>query len=371
MKKITPLSTSVSIERITSVDFFRGLTMFLLIGESTRMFEHINEIDNGFIHFFGTQLTHHEWHGLHFWDLIQPFFMFIVGVAIPYAVANRKRKGASDRSLYLHALKRSVLLLFFGLALYTSDEDRIIFRLQNVLAQLSFTYILAFLIMRWNWIFQLGLSFALLLLTDLSYRYFTVEGFNHPWEPFQNLGAWVNNWLEGADKSSIWASINAIPTAAHTIWGVLCGKLLMSSNTASQKIKILAIAGVTGLVIGFGLDALSVTPIIKKIATSTFVFASGGWAILALALSYLIIDVKKITAGSKFFIVVGMNCIFIYLLFEVGGANILSNMFKPFISQFFIRSGALITDILISTAVWFSLWYVCYWLYNKKIFIKI
>jgi predicted acyltransferase len=365
--------TAVVKERITSVDFFRGFTMFLLIGESTRMFHHINSIDNGFFHFIGTQLTHHEWNGLHFWDLIQPFFMFIVGVAIPFAVANRKSKGASDKSLYLHAVKRSALLLFFGLALYTSDQDRVIFRLQNVLAQLSVTYLVAFLIMRKSWVFQLVFSLLLLLGTDLAYRYFPVEGFNHPWEPFQNLGSWVNNWLEGADKTSIWASLNAIPTTAHTIWGVLCGMLLMSNKTAAQKIKILVLTGISGLIIGFGLDFLSVTPIIKKIATSSFVFASGGWAILALAFSYWLIDIKKSisSSGLRFFTVVGMNCIFIYLLFEVGGSTILSEIYKPFISTFFSWTGPAFTGILISASVWASLWYVCYWLYQKKIFFKI
>lgn len=371
MEKNKPFSTAETTERITSVDFFRGFTMFLLIGESTGMFEHINEIDNGFIHFFGNQLTHHEWHGLNFWDLIQPFFMFIVGVAIPFAVANRKRKGATNRSLYIHAIKRSALLLFFGLALYTSGEDKIVFRLQNVLAQLSFTYLVAFLIMQWKWKWQFAFSLLLLLGIDLAYRFFPVAGFNQPWEPFQNLGSWVNNWLENTDKASIWASLNAISTTAHTIWGVLCGILLMSSKTAAQKTKILIIAGIGGLVVGFGLDLLSVTPIIKKIATSSFIFASGGWAILALAVSYWIIDVKKNVAGSKFFIVVGMNCIFIYLLFEVGGSRILSDIYKPFISQLFSWSGHLFTGILISVAVWASLWYICYWLYEKTIFFKI
>ncbi len=371
MEKTSPFLASAPLGRIASVDFFRGMTMFLLIGESTHIYSHINKIDNGFTQFIGTQLTHHEWHGLYFWDLVQPFFMFIVGVAIPFAVANRIRKGPGNRSLYLHALKRSVLLLFFGLALYTDNEEGIVFRLQNVLAQLSFTYLLAFLILRWNWIVQLGLSFALLLATDLAYRYFPVEGFNHPWEPFQNLGSWVNNWLEGVDKSSIWASINAFPTAAHTIWGALCGLLMMSNLTVSEKIRYLLIAGITGLIIGYGLDALSVTPIIKKIATSSFVFASGGWAILALAFSYWLIDVKKITAGSKPFIVVGMNCIFIYLIFEVGGSRILTGIYKPFISQFLGWCGNLTVEIIISSLVWASLWYLCYWLYVKKIFIKI
>src|SRR5512135_2334570 len=89
--------------RITSVDFFRGFTMFMLAGEATALYDHFMEFDNGFIRFFGTQLSHHEWNGLHFWDLIQPFFMFIVGVAIPFAVANRLKKGQTERQLTLHA----------------------------------------------------------------------------------------------------------------------------------------------------------------------------------------------------------------------------------------------------------------------------
>jgi predicted acyltransferase len=198
-----------------------------------------------------------------------------------------------------------------------------------------------------------------------------VSGFNQPWEPFQNLGSWVNNWLENTDKASIWASLNAVSTTAHTIWGVLCGKLLMESKPAAAKIKLLVIAGVTALVIGFGLDLLSVTPIIKKIATASFVFASGGWAMLALALSYWMIDVKKWTAGTWIFIAVGMNCIFIYLVFSLGGADILSRIYKPFITAFFSWTGHIFTGMLISGAVWASLWYVTYWMFQRKIFIKI
>src|SRR5512133_3649209 len=97
-------------ERVTSIDFFRGLTMFLLSGESTGMYGHLDDINSGITKFLGTQLSHHEWHGLHFWDLIQPFFMFIVGVAIPFAIANREKKGDSRQTITRHALKRSFLL---------------------------------------------------------------------------------------------------------------------------------------------------------------------------------------------------------------------------------------------------------------------
>jgi len=182
----------------------------------------------------------------------------------------------------------------------------------------------------------------------------------------------VNTKIEGTEKSSIWASLNAIPTIAHTVWGVLFGKLLMSNKTSAEKIKVMILTGVSCLAVGFSLDLLGITPIIKKIATSSFVFASGGWAILALCFSYWLIDVKKsFAAGSKTFIIVGMNCIFIYLLFEFGGADILSEVFKPIVNTFFSWTGELTTKILISLSVWASLWYVCFWMFKNKILIKI
>ncbi len=358
--------------RVASIDFFRGFTMFLLIGESTGLYGHIHSINNGITQFFGTQLSHHEWHGLHFWDLIQPFFMFIVGVAIPFAVANRQKKGDTDKAIRIHAVKRSFLLLFLGWALYCVGPGRIVFRLQDVLAQLSVTYLVAFLIKDKSFSFQLILTLVILLLTDLAYRFFPVEGFNQPWVPYQNLGAFVNNKIEGVDKTSIWASLNAIPTIAHTVWGVLCGKLLMSDKPVNQKIKYLLMAGFAGLIIGFSLDLLDITPIIKKIATSSFVFASGGWAILALTFSYWLIDVKKLfVKNSKMFVIVGMNCIFIYLFFEVGGADLIEKIFIPFTKALFTWGGEITVGIMTSLASWASMWYMCYWLYKNKLFIKI
>ena len=373
MDKITKDSVTVMTERVTSVDFFRGVTMFLLIGESTRLFGRINSIEgSGIMKFIGTQLSHHEWHGLHFWDLIQPFFMFIVGVAIPFAVANRIKKGDSHKQILHHAIKRSFLLLFLGWALYCIEPGEIGFRFQDVLAQLSVTYLVAFLIMRKSFSFQLIFTLIILLLTDLAYRFFPVDGFNLPWVAYQNLGAWVNIKIEGVDKTSIWASLNAIPTIAHTVWGVLFGQLLMSDRPARKKIQLMLIAGIAALLIGFSLDLLDITPIIKKIATSSFVFASGGWAILALCLSYWLIDVKKLfTRGSKFFIIVGMNCIFIYLFFEIGGAELVSKIFVPFTKLLFSWGGNLTVEIITSICAWGAMWYICYWLYKNRIFIKI
>jgi predicted acyltransferase len=367
-----PNADSPKAIRVNSIDFFRGLTMFLLAGESTGLYYLFRQYDSGFMQFLGTQLSHHQWHGLHFWDLIQPFFMFIVGVSIPFAVANRIKKGESNKSITLHALKRSFLLLFFGWALYCIGPGKIVWQFQNVLAQLSVTYLVAFLIRKKSYSFQILFTCVILLLIDLAYRFFPVEGFNHPWVNYENLGAWFNNKIEGVDKASEWATLNFVSTTAHTVWGVLCGKLLMSEKPVTKKIQGLLTAGVSALIIGYSLDLLNITPIIKKIATSSFVFASGGWCVLVLCLFYWLIDVKKLFAtGFDIFKIVGMNSIFIYLFFSLGTSELLNRIFIPFTKALFSWTGELTVLVITSLVVWAALWYICYWLYKNKIFIKI
>jgi len=358
--------------RINSVDFYRGLTMFLLAGESTLLYEHFQHFDSGILHFLGTQLSHHEWHGLHFWDLIQPFFMFIVGVSIPFAVANRIKKGDTIKTITRHALKRSFLLLLFGWGLYCIYAEGIVWQFQNVLAQLAVTYLVAFLIRNKSFSFQIIFTLVILLVIDLAYRFFPVEGFNNPWINHENLGAWVNIKIEGVDRSEDWATLNVVSTTAHTVWGVLCGRLLMSEKSVTKKIQTLLITGVIALIIGYSLDLFNITPIIKKIATSSFVFASGGWSILVLCLLYWLIDVKKLFAtGPNMFKIVGMNSIFIYMFFMLGGSEIFTRSLNPFTNALFSWMGPITVSIITSLIAWAALWYVCYWLYKNKLFIKI
>jgi predicted acyltransferase len=298
--------------------------------------------------------------------------MFIVGVSIPFAVANRLKKGDSKRSITLHALKRSFLLLLFGWGLYCIYADKIVWQFQNVLAQLAVTYLVAFLIRNKSFSWQLIFTLSILIVYDLAYRFFPVEGFNHPWVKLQDLGAWVNIKIEGVDRGEEWATLNVVSTTAHTVWGVLCGKLLISEKTSSKKIRYLFIAGVISLVIGYGLDLLNITPIIKKIATSAFVFASGGWCLLVLCLLYWLIDVKKyFGTGPNMFKIVGMNSIFIYMFFMLGGAEIFTRSLTPFTTALFSWIGPIAVGIITSLIVWAALWYVCYWLYKNKLFIKI
>lgn len=357
--------------RLLSLDFYRGLTMFLLIAEFSHLFTYMvsEELEGSFVYILGQQFHHVKWEGMRFWDLIQPFFMFIVGVAMPLSFAKRMSKGDSYGQLRNHAMKRAFLMLFLGWALYCIDPGKIVFRFQNVLAQLGVAYVLAFLIIRKKPIIQIGFSILLVLISEGLYRFFPVEGFTNAFVNGENFGAWFNILISGEERGGGWAMFNAIPTAAHTIWGVLAGQLLMSDTTNKKKLQILIVTGVIGLIIGYGLSPF--TPIIKKISTSTFVFASGGWSLLALALCYWVIDILKYQKGVLVFTIVGMNPLFIYLFAHVGGADLIKKIALPFSNALFGWTGELNAHIILSLVVLYFLWYICYWLYKKRIFIRI
>ena len=289
--------------RLLSLDFFRGVTMFLLVGEWTGIFNIFSnpEFNDSLIYALNNQFHHHPWNGLRFWDLVQPFFMFIVGVAIPFSVKNRIQKGSTNSQLLKHAVKRSLILLLLGWALYCIGPGRITFRFQNVLAQLSVTYLIAFLIRNKSFAWQLIFSFVLIGLTEVLYRTFPVDGFNEAFEPAKNFGAWFDLLISGELSGGHWVSFNAIPTTANTIWGVLVGKLLLQQNSPIQKLKWLVVAGLLGILVGYALDPI--TPIVKRICTSSFVIVSGGWTILTFAICYWLIDIKK----NKIFCVIFCN----------------------------------------------------------------
>jgi len=357
--------------RLVSLDFFRGVTMFMLIGESTGLYERLRDpaLKGTLLGALGWQLEHHPWNGLHCWDLVQPFFMFIVGVAMPFSIGKRWERGDSWSKTFHHALSRSSLLLFFGWALYCIGPGHLTFELWNVLAQLSFTYLVAFLMMRKPARVQLGFTFGLLVATELLYRFWPVAGFNQPFVADHGFGAWVDLAIMGKLSDGHWVVFNAVPTTAHTMWGVLAGQVLKSTRAPWQKIRMLAVAGAIGVVAGYSLNPL--TPIIKRICTSSFVIVSGGWCLLALVLSYWLIDVIGLKKWSIFFNIVGMNSLFIYLFTNTGGADWIHKIARPFTMGLFAWAGQLNAEIVTSLVVWTMLWSLCFWLYKKRIFIRI
>ncbi len=357
--------------RLLSLDAFRGFTMFLLIAEFAGLFHYLIDptFKGTFIGFLGEQLDHHPWHGLHFWDLVQPYFMFIVGVAIPFSERNRLKKGSTNKEVLRHAFVRSGIMLFLGWALYCIDPGKIVFRFQNVLSQLAVTYLVAFLLRNRSIKFQFIASLFFIALSELLYRTFWINGFDQPFVPDHNFGAYIDMLISGELSSGHWVSFNAIPTIAHTIWGVIIGKILLSKKPKNEILKIMIVAGVVGLIVGYALDP--VTPIIKRITTSSFIFVSGGWTLLTFAFFYWIIDLKGYKKWIQFAVVVGVNPLFIYLFAHVGGGNFIAHILKPFTFGLFDWMGELSANIILGMLTWFFLWYITYWLNKKKIYIRI
>lgn len=358
-------------QRLVSLDAYRGLTMFLLIAESALVYRYLIALfeEGTFGHSLMIQFTHHPWNGLRFWDLIQPFFMFIVGVAMPFSLGKRLSSGGDNSLVTRHILRRCFLLFLFGTGLHCVYSQKLVFELWNVLTQLSFTILLTYFLLQKQWKVQLGVSIGLLVLTELMYRFYNPEA---PFVKGENFGSYTDMLLMGKISGGGWVAINCIPTAVHTLWGAMCGNFLLSERDDKRKIKVFALAGVVSLVIGYALDWSSVTPIIKRISTTSFVLASGGWALLALALFYWLVDMKKVQGWTKSFIIVGMNPIFIYLF-----ANVLGAWLFGFVGIFnfgvleFLGVGEGLQKLINAFLTLGAMWYLCYFLYRKKIFFKV
>lgn len=360
-------ATTIS-NRLLSLDFLRGFIMVLLAIESTGLYDYLYEhTHNGFIE----QFTHHPWHGLHFWDLIQPAFMFMAGVAMAFSLTKQWSNGVSWSQSFIKTLKRCGWLFFWGVLDYAVRPKGLSFELWDVLTQLSFTTLVAFLIFRWNSLAQIGVCAGLLILTEVLYRFTHVPGFDQPFTDQHNFGNYVDLLLMNKINKGGWVAINCIPTAVHTIAGALTGKLLLSDNT--KKLGRILLCGTICLVIGFGLDLLNITPIIKRIATTSFTIASLGWCLWFLALSYWWVDVSGHRKHLTFFTIVGMNSVFIYLFFEIVG----SRWFNGYVTAIsngvlsWFDAGELLKVIIGAVCIFGLEWLLCYFLYKKKVFIKL
>src|SRR5690625_809619 len=199
-------------ERLLSLDFYRGLVMVLLMLESTRLYSHFIHMssEDSFLHALGTQFTHHPWHGLHLWDIIQPAFMFIAGTAMAFSLTKQTAKGRSWGQQARHALKRSWWLFFWGVLDYAVHQGSpvLTFELWDVLTQLAFTMLVAFLIFRWKPGYQILFSVGLLILTECLYRFINVPGFDQPFVDQHNFGNYIDLILMNKINSGGWVAIN-------------------------------------------------------------------------------------------------------------------------------------------------------------------
>jgi predicted acyltransferase len=367
--------TGLHHNRLVSLDLFRGITMLLLLAEGTHLYYFLNVAvpEDSIFHKITMQFYHAEWYGMHFWDLIQPYFTFIIGVAMAFSLKKRRELGESWTHTFMHILYRCTVLFILGVVLQSGYRNELVWELWNILTQLSVSILIAFLIFRSSYATQIFISISLLFITELLYRYFSIDGFDHPFVRGHNFGSYVDLLLMGKTNPDGWVAFNCIPTTAHMIWGVLTGKVLTDSGSAAREIRILGLAGLIGLISGYGIDWTGISPINKHISTGSFVLTSGGWCLVSFVFLYWLVDVKGYKRGVAFFTVVGMNPIFIYVFSRTIGRGFLNDFIPLFTKGLMARFGA--SEGLMNFTGYLTVigieWYLCYWLYKRKVIIKL
>ena len=360
--------------RIISLDFFRGCVMFLLIGEAAGVYDLLlaPELEGSILQSIGLQFQHHPWNGLRLWDLGQPFFLFISGAAMVFSYDKRLAMGGTGRQAFVHALIRSFLLFFLGWAIYRIDPVQGSAGgafLYDILPQLAVAGLLTFLVLKWPIPRQLGLALGLIAVTEFLYRIWPVPGFNEPFVPGRNFGSYVDRLILGSVSKDNWVAFNMVPAAAFTILGAIAGRLLKGPGTAVRKIRILFLAGWGGVAAGLALSYD--TPVIRRINTSSFVVLCGGLCLLSLALACWLMDVLRIRKQAVFFMAVGLNPLFIYLFAQTGGAAWLEQVVAPFSVGLFGWAGEWPAGFATALVTLGLMGALCYWLFRKRIFIRI
>lgn len=354
--------------RLVSLDAYRGLIMLLLVSHAFGLIEARTAILQSYPQWgwLTLQVDHSDWTGVTLWDLIQPAFTFMVGIAMPFAFARRISKGATFSQLFKHVAWRAFVLIVLSNVLSNFDSNRSHPQLQfiNVLCQIAFGYLLCFLITRLRFSYQVVCAFA--MLAGYWALFVLFPGPQGAFSKVGNIGAIIDLKILGYNYPGYYTTINFIGNAATILFGYWAGMLLQSPRSQSSKLKILAIAAAAGFVLGLALEPFN--PMVKRLWTVSFTFFSAGWVILMLMAFYWLIEMKQRKRWAFPMVVVGMNSIFIYSFSQVL-RGWLNNGLKVFTGDFAFMGGfgAIPQNILVLCVIW----YLCLWLYRRKIFIKI
>jgi len=372
---MTKSTTTNKAQRLLSLDFLRGLIMVaLMIGETGFFQKLYHAFSNSFTQMLSVQFEHSEWHGLTFWDVILPAFMTMAGTAMAFSYKKQQESGYTWKESFLKVLKRSFWLLFLGILIYSVRNQHLNWQLSNVLTQLAFTTLIAFSLINKPVWWQLTVTLLCLLIPEILFRTIHIPGFDQPFVEFHNFGSYINQSLGiKVDLDHKTNFINFIASGAHTTWGMMAGQLLLSNKSTKQKFIYLVSFGLVAILAGLTLDLTGITPMLKWISTSSFVLVTGGITFIVFAICYEWIDVRKNQNHLRFFTIVGMNSIFIYLFFIFIGDKWLNGYMEILCGQLLnLANVPLATGAAISCIVVFAMeWYLCYFLYKKKIFFKL
>lgn len=365
-----PLRTEPQ-KRLHSLDALRGFDMFWITGGGLLAIT-LSKLTG--INWLETQMHHVKWEGFRFEDLIFPLFMFIAGVAIPFSVKAKLEKNVPKRKLFWKVFKRMAILIVLGI-LYNGTFQRGFEngRIASVLGQIGIGYFFAAIIViyfksfrsRIIWLFGILAGFGMLQLLV------PVPGFGAGvLTPEACINGYIDQlFLPGRlhggtfDPEGIMCSLSA---TGITLMGTIAGNILRHKETSDwQKIGYLVATGI-GLII-LAVAFSSFYPIIKKCWTSTFNMLSGGISFLLLAFFYLIIDHWGFKKWAFYFRIIGMNSIFIYLFTRIIDVNRISDFFLGWLAKPLNENGELLLLIGGLTIIWLLL----YFMYKKKIFLRV
>jgi predicted acyltransferase len=386
-------------ERLLSLDAYRGAIMLLMASSGLGLAEVARQFPASSVwQFLGHHADHAEWAGCTLWDLIQPAFMFMVGVALPWSLANRRARGASFGRMLGHALWRSLVLVLLAVFLSSVGDRQTDWVFANVLAQIGlgypFLFLLAFTKPRIQWTAALGILLAYWLLfclyplppatfdwagVGIGPDWPRLSGFAAHWEKNANAAAAFDQWFLNlfprqqpfVFNSGGYQTLNFVPSLVTMIFGLLTGQLLRSKRSLTQKLTRLLGFGLAGVLLGQVIALAGLCPIVKRIWTPSWTLYSGGWVVLLLAGFVALIDWRGWKRWAFPLIVAGLNPITLYFMWQLLVEFVIETIQRHFGQHVFETLGAVYAPILEHLAVLAVFWLVLLWMYRRKIFLRI
>ncbi len=388
------------VQRNLAVDAYRGLVMLLMMGEVLRFSEVARSFPGSTIwRWLAYNQSHVEWAGMSLHDTIQPGFTFLAGVALPYSVRSRQRQGESFKRMLLHTIWRSVVLIALGIFLRSLSGPITYFTFEDTLTQIglgyAFGFLLTFVNARWQWIALAGILFGYWLAWALypapgaNFNYAAVgvpadwpgqlfTGFASHWNKNSNLGqafdVWFLNLFPRTSRfvynDGGYLTLSFIPTLGTLLLGVIAGRWFLESAPKIPLRKFL-IAAVSLMAAGLLFHFAGICPIVKRIWTPSWTLWSGGVCFLFLAAFSWLIDVKKHRGIAFPLVVVGMNSIAAYMMAHLWEDFIQSSFRIHFGMGVLNALGTALAPVVLGSLTLAAYWLILFWMYRKKVFIRI
>jgi len=349
------------LRRYVALDAYRGFIMLLLVSDGFGLISLRGDPTWSRV---ASWFDHVPWEGGVFWDMIQPAFMFMVGVAMPFAFARRASDGATFADNFRHVVVRCARLIILSQVLMWVSRGWIAPQLINVLSQIALTYFLSFFIMRWKWRYQVITAIG--LLAFWTALLFAFPGPDGPFSKTGSVGLVFDRAIFHYDYDPAYSTLNFIPSTVWTLTGVWVGRFLMTGRSHAKVLRVLAAS--MALAFALGLSLRPWIPMIKQLCTPSFILYSLGWVLFMLIGFYWLVEIRGYKRAVFPLVVLGMNSIFIYSLGELLH-RWLDRAVGVF--TFHFRFIGLFAPVAQSCAVLLVMWYLCYWLYRRKIFIKL